>query len=95
MEYLLDIMLVFNVEVDKREKYRNNMFIDSPRMHTVKALCSLGLRNYFERSFLFCVIKEELLPLSAYSTTWPCSYQAHLEKCANWSLVFEGHSDLC
>lgn len=64
-------MLVFNVEVYRREKYGNNVFIDSPRMHTVDALCSLGLHNYFERSFLFCVNKEEFLALTGYSTIWP------------------------
>lgn len=58
VENLLEIMLVFHVEVYKKEKYRNNMFIDSLRAYTVDALCSLGLCNNPE-SFLFCVIKEE------------------------------------
>lgn len=95
MGYLLEIMLVFNVEVYKRKKHRNNVFINSPRIHTVHALRSLGLCNYFERSFLFCVIKEEFLALSGYSTIWPCRHQAYRKKCADWLLVFEEHSDLC
>lgn len=95
VECLLEIMLVFSVEVYSREKYRNNVFIDSPRMHTVDALCSLGLHNYFERSFLFCVIKEEFLALPGYSTIWPCRLQAPGDMCqlvvgfwrAFWSLL--------
>lgn len=94
-EFLREMMSIFNVEVYRREKYRNNVCIDSPRMRTVDALCSLGLHNYFERSFLFCFIKEEFLALLGYSTIWPCRLQACLETCASWSLVFEERSDLC
>lgn len=95
LKSLLEILLVFNVEIYKKRKYRNNVFIDSPRIHTVNALCSLGLCNYFERSFIFCVIKEEFLALSRYSTIWPYRRHTYLEKCVNWLLVFEEHSDLC
>lgn len=63
-------------------------------MHTVEALCSPGLCNYFEKNF-FCVIKEESLAQSGYSTIWPCRRQTRLEKCANWLLVFEEYPDLC
>ena len=67
--------------------------MDSPRMHTVDALCSLRLHNCFE-NFLFCVIKEEFWALPGHSTIWPCRLQACLETCANWLLVFEERSDL-
>lgn len=56
VEYLLEIMLVFNVEVYRRANYRNNVFVDRLRMHTADALRFLGLHNYFERRFIFCVI---------------------------------------
>lgn len=95
VEYLLEIMLVFNVEVYQREKYRSSVFIDSLGMHTEDALCFLGLHNYFEGRFIFCVIKEEFLALPGYSTIWPCRLQACLETCTNWLLSFEEHSDLC
>lgn len=95
VECLLEMMLIFSVEVYRREKYRNNVCIEGPRMHTMDTLCSLGLHNYFERSFLFCVIKEEFLALLGYSTIWPCRLQSCLETYANWLLVFEERSDLC
>lgn len=63
-------MLVFNVEVYRREKYGNNVFIDSFRMYIVDVLCFFGLYNYFERSFFFCVNKEEFLVLIGYFIIW-------------------------
>lgn len=94
VKYLLEITFIINAEVYRRQKYITHFFIDSPRTHAVDALCSPGLHNYFERSFLFCVIKEDFLALPGYSTIWPHRLQACLKIHANWLLVFE-NPDLC
>lgn len=74
--------MVFNAEAYRREKYRNNVFVDRHRMRRVDALCFLRLHNYFER-FIFCVINEEFFGTAEYSTIWSWRLHACLKTCAN------------
>ena len=79
--------MVFNAEAYRREKYRNNVFIDRLRMHTVDALRFLRLHNYFER-FIFCVISE-FFGTAKYSTIWSWRLHACLKTCESLSWVLE------